>query len=183
MAYLGIALVVLIIVAPILALLPSARQKEQMALRKGARSAGLRTDLTTIDDPNPDQERYKTITGKALEPKMKCIAYRLPRARPSEWRSLPEVTWAVARTGEKAWTWIQPLPPGLSDELRQTIDAALEKLPADAIRVDEERYMISVYWSERGGTEALDSIVEALKSLAAVTPHAPRPDDDSDDSR
>lgn len=179
MTYLGIVLVILVLIAPIWALLPSARQKEQMALRKRAREAGLRTELTTIQDPDPDTDEYTSITGKPLEQKLQCIAYRVPRPRPSDWRSLPAMTWTVVR-GPGGWQWTQPFPEAASAELRQAVDSALEKLPHDAIRVDEERYVVSIYWHERGGEPGVDVIIEALKSISSTMAHTPRKSDDDE---
>ncbi len=179
MIYLGIAFVVLLIVAPIIALLPSAQQREQMALRRRAMSAGVRTELTTIDDPNPEAERYITVTGKRLEQKLKCIAYRLPRERPWNWRDLQPMKWSMSR-GPDGWQSDEALPESTSDELRAAVDEALETLPDDAIRVDEEHYVVSVYWCEKGGDGALDAIIESLKKLSAVVAHAPPPEGDDD---
>jgi len=186
MVYLGIAFVVLLIVAPIIALLPSARQKEQMALRKAARERGLRTELTTIEDPDPDPGKYRSVTGKELPRELKCIAYRRPRPRPAGWRWLPAMEWAVVR-GEPAdgalpdgWRWDVPLPPAASDELRSTLVSTLESLPDDVVKVDESHYIVSVYWLERGGMEAGEQVARALETLTATEAHAPRPAEDSD---
>jgi len=51
MVYLIIGLAVLFIVVPILAVLPSPRQREQLAMRNAARAAGVLVELTSIDDP------------------------------------------------------------------------------------------------------------------------------------
>ncbi|HCC44491.1 MAG TPA: hypothetical protein DEQ32_08855, partial [Gammaproteobacteria bacterium] len=58
MVYLIIGIVLLIVLVPIFSVLPSARQKQQMMMRQTARAAGVSVDLTIIDDPNPDQDKY-----------------------------------------------------------------------------------------------------------------------------
>ncbi len=181
MIYLGIALVVLLLVAPIVALLPSARQREQMALRRQAMAAGLRTELTTIDDPDPDQDRYVSVTGKRLEPKLKCIAYRLSRPRPPAWRDLPAVEWSLIRVKDGGWRWQDAPSEALSRTLAEAIPGVAREMPADAVRIDESHYVISVYWLEQGGSEGLDAIVTGLKTLAGTPPHVPPPPEDSMD--
>lgn len=184
MVYLGIAFVVLLIIAPIIALIPSARQKEQMALRRAARERGLRPELTTIDDPNPDADQYRSVTGKALPAKLRCIAYRCPRSRPDNWRSLPAIEWSVVRAGGSddalpvGWRWEVALPEAASDELRSALTSGLASMPDDVIKVDESHYTLSVYWREKGGMDAFEQIARILTGLAAVEPHAPRPLDD-----
>lgn len=181
MIYLGIAFVVLLLVAPIVALLPSARQREQMALRREAMAAGLRTELTTIDDPDPDQDRYVSVTGKRLEPKLKCIAYRVSRPRPPEWRDLPAVEWSLIRVKDGSWRWEDAPSEALSGTLADAITDIAQGMPADAVRLDESHYVVSVYWQEKGRSEGLDAIVAGLKTLASTPPHVPPPPEDAMD--
>lgn len=187
MVYLGIALVIALLVAPIIALRPSGRQREQMALRQAARARGLRTELVTIEDPDPDPDSYRSVTGKALAREIKCIAYRRSRRRPSDTRRLPALAWAVGRnTGAtdgplSGWRWETPLPEFASDELRAAIPHALESMPDDVIRVDEEYADVSAYWRERGGMEAFEQIADALDALAAATPLQPGTGEERED--
>ena len=67
MIYIIIGLVLLLIAAPIIAVLPSKRQKEQMKLRQQAMAQGISVELTSIDDPIPEQKKYITGTGKQLK--------------------------------------------------------------------------------------------------------------------
>ena len=58
MIYLIIGFALLLIIAPIFAILPSARQKEQMNMRRKAMAEGVSVELTSIQDPVPNQDKY-----------------------------------------------------------------------------------------------------------------------------
>ena len=97
MVYLIIGVVLLLIIAPIIAVLPSPRQKEQMALRQLAMGLGMNVELTRITDPVPKQDKYISSLGKSLEPILKVIAYRKARKMPAEWRRAAIINWAIER--------------------------------------------------------------------------------------
>ena len=177
MVYLAIAVVLILIIAPIFAILPSKRQKEQMALRRIAMSEGLSVELTRIEDPDPDPQKYLSNTGKPLERVMAVIAYRYARRRPANWRQVARVDWCLVRRqgagGEGLppnWTWEAGTTDRLSSAMRSFIGDNLAKLPNDVVRVEEINYVISVYWNEQGGTEAVNAIIGFVKDCALVTP-------------
>ena len=76
--------------APIIAVLPSKRQKEQMKLRQQAMAQGISVELTSIDDPIPEQKKYVTGTGKQLKAVLPVVAYRIVRQQDRDWRREPE---------------------------------------------------------------------------------------------
>ena len=83
MIYLIITLVLLVALAPIFAILPSARQKAQMKMRDAARQAGISVKITVIDDPNPRQEKYLSqTTGRMMPARLKLACYRLQLPTP-----------------------------------------------------------------------------------------------------
>lgn len=185
MSYLVIGLILLVIIAPIFAVLPSARQKEQMALRRQAMAKGFQIDFETIDDPDPDPAKYVSNTGKPLERVMQTAAYRYARRRPSDWRRLPQVDWSAVRRSNgggvalpPGWDWGAPVHPAMSNELREFLRAHLVSLPNDVIRVEEKSYVISVFWNEKGGQQAVEAIVEFVLGCAAVTPYTAHSHDD-----
>jgi len=185
MVYVGIAIVLLLIIAPIIAILPSKRQKEQMAMRRMAMSAGLSVELTRIADPDPDPEKYLSNTGKPLARVMPAVAYRLSRRRPPNWRQVPQVDWCLVRR-EAAnapglpprWAWEEPYDERMSNELKEFFLQNLAGLPNDVVRVDEAKYVLSAYWNEHGGEQAVASIVEFLRGCSQVTPYVPPVDAD-----
>lgn len=180
MTYLAIAVVLLLIIAPILRILPSKRQKEQMALRRRAMGEGFSVEITRIEDPDPDPEKYVSGTGKPLERIMSVVAYRYVRKKPPDWRRLPSVDWALVRhrvANDKnlpaGWNWSVRLPvdatPNAVNELTHYFLNKLSSLPGDVVRVDETNYIISAYWTEQGGDAALDAIVAFIKGCAELS--------------
>jgi len=177
MIYVAIALVLVLVIAPIISVLPSARQKEQMSLRKIAMSAGFSIDLTHIDDPDPDPEKYLSNTGKPLPRVMPAIAYRLPRRG---MRDVPLMDWCVVRRSDSkldellppGWTWVSGATANMSNEFKTFLHGSLEKLPNDVIRVEEVNRIVSVYWNEQGGTDAVNAIIAFAKHCVAIVPHA-----------
>lgn len=166
MTYLIIALVIVFIVAPIFSVLPSARQREQMKMRTEARHAGVIVELTSIDDPNPKQDKYVSHLGKQLETVVKVAAWRKPRQRHRDWRDLPRVNWRISRIinqdGGKDWQWDEQPPAAMHPDFKKWIESAVEELPEDVEQVEEETYMLSVYWHER----LLGSEAEVIEFIA-----------------
>ena len=186
MAYVIILIVLLIIIGPILAILPSKRQKEQMQKRQTAMKAGISVNLTRIDDPDPNPEEYLSNTGKPLERVLALIAYRLPHLRPSQRRHVA-CDWALERRLKRAagsddselptgWCWENTAPASLPAALREYLPRTIAGLPDDVVRVEERKNIISVYWKERGGVVELAKVIDFLTDCAAI------PDSLEDDS-
>jgi hypothetical protein len=176
LAYLIIGIVLLVVLAPIFAILPSKRQKQQMQMRKLAMAKGIRVDLVKIEDPHPDREKYITSTGKPLDPVMDAIAWRIPRPRPRNWRLLPVLDWSVIKAADapgfsQGWVWEVPCEH-LTDEFSAFLTAHLPKLPDDVVRVEELKYTISLYWHERCDEQTVQQIVDFLVSCRDLPSHA-----------
>lgn len=181
MVYVIIVLALLFIIVPIVAVLPSVRQKEQMVMRKVARQAGVIVDLATIDDPNPRQEKYISATGRPVPPNLKVIAYRLHRQRERTQREQPRLTWCiqkreasqqpvgardVPKEGGSYWHWVTG-PVEKRPLLRDWVEAAVGDLPHDVEQVEESNQLISVYWHEReNGSES--AVIDFLKQCASL---------------
>ena len=176
LVYLIIGIVLLVIVVPIFSVLPSARQRQQMKMRQGARAAGVSVDLTTIDDPNPEQDKYISHTGRSIPARLKVAGYRIQRRRQQDWRRLPEVDWCLKRKLHGSWLWT--LGSGqLSSELKYFLEQAKESLPEDVEQVEESSYNIVVYWHERTpGSE--DNVLNFLQKCAELPLHDPPPEED-----
>ena len=178
MAYLIIVVALIFIIVPIIAVLPSARQKEQMRMRNLARQAGVSVDLTSIDDPNPEQDKYITPAGRAIPPVLKVIAWRYQRRRSGGWRRMPEVTWRAHRNPDKSWHWSTEPSNQTSDELGNWLNRSIESLPEDVEQVEESGYNITVYWHEReNGSE--QAVLDFLRQCADLPLHTPDKEDDS----
>ena len=176
MAYVIIAVVLLLIIVPIFSVLPSARQREQMAMRNAARAEGVTVELTSIADPNPKQDKYISHIGKPIDPVLKVAAYRVQRRRSSNWRLLPQVNWRFSRDLEGNWHPQQSASEHISDDLAAWLPEQVVQLPADVEQVEEMNYNIIVYWHERRpGDEK--KVFEFLKQCAGLPLHKPLEDD------
>ena len=154
LAYLFIAIILLAIVLPIFSVLPSGRQRKQMNMRQAARAAGVSVELTTIDDPNPEQDKYISQTGRVIPARLKVVGYRIQRPRQNDWRQLSEIQWSLKRNLDGSWLWSSS-GGHLSRELKNFLEEAKEALPEDVEQVEESSYSIVVYWHERTpGSEA-----------------------------
>ncbi|MFT7219580.1 MAG: hypothetical protein ACI8Z1_001195 [Candidatus Azotimanducaceae bacterium] len=168
MVYVIIGVAMLFIIVPIIAVLPNPRQKAQMRMRAAARARGVAVELTQIDDPVPVQEKYISPTGQAMPPILKTAAYRFPRKRPADRRSLTTVEWKGI-SGRNGWEWDWSNERVTSD-FKVWLLGAVEKLPDDVELVMEESWIITVHWHEREeGTE--EDVFEFLKECASKDAH------------
>lgn len=184
MAWLLIIFILALIIGPIMVLLPSPRQKEQAAFRSEAKLRGISVGLCTIEDPNPNPDSYLSVTGKRLEPVIKCLAYRVSRKRPLHWKRVRRINWKLIASADArladlpdGWKWHEPVDE-IADVLRQALAAELPSLPDDVIAVEETNYVVSVYWREKGGPDALAGVCSFLEKLALVA--TPPPDSDEE---
>lgn len=169
MVYIIIGVVLLLIVSPIIAVLPSARQKQQMSMRRDAMALGINVELTSILDPIPRQEKYLSSTGKQLEPNLSVLAYRMARKTPQSWRKPTTVNWAIERRVSSVdaylpdtWSWGEKKPKNMSGELVDFIATEIILLPDDVVRVDEINRIISIYWHERSDSDGVQQIAKFL---------------------
>ncbi|MFT5211587.1 MAG: hypothetical protein ACI9CE_003326 [Flavobacterium sp.] len=156
------------ILAPILAILPSAEQKDQLKKRKLAMAKGVRVQLTHVDDPDPDPSKYLSNTGQPLDRKLPIVAYRLARPRPEMWHERPAANWGffqaretsistVVDYGVTGWHCDQSPQNGFSPVWEKFFQEKLPRLPRDVIRVEENKFMVTIYWKEKGEVdEVLD---------------------------
>ena len=177
MAYLIIGFVLLLIIAPIFAILPSSRQKEQMRLRKQAMDQGISVELISIEDPIPRQDKYLSSTGRALEPILAVAAYRIARPKPREWRISPQIEWDLERRAENSaelpdcWHWINSKPKELSQEFEEFLARELTSLPHDVVKIQEVNSSLIVYWHESSSEKGLASIVRFLQGASSIYPY------------
>lgn len=148
MVYVLIGAILIAIFVPIISVLPTAKQKERMRMRMVARAAGVSVELTSIDDPNPKQDKYIAHTGKRIPSVLKVVAYRLPRKRASDWRHLPKVSWCMVKDLENNWHWKSRLHVEMNKQLAGWLQSAALNLPNDVVQIEEDSYNICVYWHE-----------------------------------
>lgn len=137
-------LLMAIVLSPLSMLAPSRHQRGRMDTRLSARRLGLAMQLT------PQEWPYWLVFG----PPSSCPQYYL-----------------VRRKGKDSWCYWQMEPGQWVNKWREPCECAslltqLQALPPDVFKVDANEQMLSVYWGERGGKEALSKVAEFLQSTA-----------------
>ena len=82
MAWIIIIGILLVAIGPVLYVMPSKRDKQLIALRSQARTAGLTVDISHIPDLNATAIDKVSAGGKKREPKIKCATYTLMPSHP-----------------------------------------------------------------------------------------------------
>jgi len=180
LVYLIGLLALLMIVAPIVAILPSSEQKAQMVKRKLAMADNLRVELTHIDDPDPNPEKYLSNTGMPLERRLAVKAYRLALRRPAEWREKPLNHWSfVRRLSHSSLSRTDPVngflipgwesedvpEEGFSEEWRSFFEVRIPRLADDIVRIEEINFIVSIYWQEQGDVKELLEFLSAYRNF------------------
>jgi hypothetical protein len=172
MIYLLIAIVLLVIVAPIVHVLPSKEQKVKMAKRREAMGVGVGVELVKIEDPDPDPKKYQTSTAKPLPRQLSVAAYRLHRGVDASLEN-PRV-YKLMRydaRGRKQFTgqWYWPKDKSVAGDAAITshLSECLDRLPSDVVQVEEKNNFVSVYWHESGD---VTEVIDFLKRTAAIKP-------------
>lgn len=173
LTYILIFLAICTIVGPALWLIPSQRQREQMALRSTARRLGLQVELASLDDPDPDPAKYRSLSGRQYPRLIRCVALRKHRRRTAEWQEPRTPSWKLVRVPASAetpsgWRWEAGDPAQLSEQLRALIELEMASLPADVLAVSEEHLLLSAYWLERSGEAGLRAIESLMSELLSV---------------
>ena len=173
MTWLLIVLLLLVIVAPLFAILPSKAQKEKMRLRRQAMGMGISIELTRIPDPVPDQDKYRTATGRPLEPVLSVSAWRLARNRSGQEPST-RPDWVAVRGAVPGgdlpgnWRWEKPPPETADSRVLTFLQGTLQELPADVVRVEDSGNFTSVYWHESSGDEGFSAVTDFLVNYSQL---------------
>jgi hypothetical protein len=147
-----------------------------MIFRRHAMSLGIRVELTAIDDPDPDPEKYLSAIGRQKDRVIRCTAYHLARKKSNNWRRQPEPLWKVVRAGgspvadlPEGWRWQDEPDKWLPETVSDHLAKGLIQLPADALAAGEANWNITVYWLEKSGDEGLRAVCEFLKGIASAS--------------
>jgi hypothetical protein len=135
-------LTALFVLGPMLAMRPSARQGQLARLRAHAQRVGLRV-------------RFRPGNQGGVSSMVYVLPWRmdeLARARAISLRYL--------RTKDAAWESMLASPPG-----SPSLDAALACLPPGVSEFSTVEEGIAVVWPERGTTDDVDALLEALEAL------------------
>ncbi|MFT5014815.1 MAG: hypothetical protein ACJAX5_002242 [Patiriisocius sp.] len=167
MTYLIIIVALLVIAAPIMAVLPSPRDKARMVKRRRAMAVGVGVTITSIEDPDPDFKKYRSSTGKPLARKLSCAAYRLSRTQLLGQGDDQQSNWAVVRFAARNraplvgnWHWEAAAPGVELAAVAEFLAVQLAQLPADVFKIEEKNQLVSLYWHEDGEVQEVIDFLE-----------------------
>jgi hypothetical protein len=174
-------LIALFVLAPMIRLWPSTKDRQAMRGRMLAMKRGVGVELTMIDDPVPDQDKYRTPSGLPLPTRLRVIAFRArhkqlvdEKMRPADWvarrvgagansRSMPQGVqvddWRLSFEAGRAPKSVQEAQ--ITDQIRLTV----ARLPASVVMLDWANRALSAYWEENGREEEVTLICDLLDSL------------------
>ena len=138
-----ILVIIAVAAAPLVSALPTEAQRYEARIRDHAVQSGL---LVKLETPPDVPARFRVLRGSNL------VAYRLRRATPE-----PLFTQSVlAVKSNSRWVSV-PLEKDLADLMPTVPDGA---------RIAElSEFTVTLYWDEKGDTEAVDCVADALRSL------------------
>jgi len=142
MAYFLIFLAIAAVLGPLMAVVPSKRQRALASARDRAAAAGV---VVTLREPTHIPPRLMRVSDNPLV----CYALRVVPREAREWQ---RDTWVRTREG-----WLSasgaPSPKVLVD------------LPEGAEVVVAGWDDIRIYWDERGGVSATDNVINCLRLM------------------
>lgn len=175
-----IGVTLLLFLGPLLWMRPTPRDKQLERLRARARTLGMHVSVKIIPDPDPHFSQRVTSGGKVLDPKREVAVYRLPIDLPAELDTAHAPVWEVARMrGDKegqdkldafnpglqpGWQITRPGLP-LHAEVIAELSGLLAQAPGGTVLLDANSRSCGLYWRERGGEEAVDSILHLLQQV------------------
>lgn len=154
MEWLVIVLILLFVMAPVMWLKPSPRQKRQMALRDSARQQGV-----TIKMAVPPLHHFKGT--------MPAYRWRFGQETPGPDFVLVRDSHASAalEAFHAGWRWrIAPLRP-LPESADATLRNLLERLPQDALVLECNSYALTLWWWESQTAERFTSYLGDIMTL------------------
>ncbi len=143
MSIIWILVIIAVAAAPLVSALPTEAQRYEARIRDHAMQSGL---LVKLETPPDVPARFRVRRDSNL------VAYRLRRATPE-----PLFTESViAVNSDSKWVSV-PLEKDLSDHM--------PTLPDGAHIAELSEFTVTLYWDEKGDTEAVDYVASALRSF------------------
>ena len=143
MSIIWILVIIAVAAAPLVSALPTEAQRYEARIRDHAMQSGL---LVKLETPPDVPARFRVRRDSNL------VAYRLRRATPE-----PLFTESViAVNSDSKWVSV-PLEKDLSDRM--------PTLPDGAHIAELSEFTVTLYWDEKGDTEAVDYVASALRSF------------------
>lgn len=147
MSYLIILFVIALALAPIMALKPSKRQKQQVAMRDRARTCGLQVQVCQLPQTHRQQVRQEDSESG--------VAYRLLWRHPlAKFKAIHFLLLREEKEPNKA-------PVAIVDALQETLAA----LPASVMAVEFTDIGLAAFWQEEGEPGQVEQIAAQLQSL------------------
>ncbi len=143
------AAVLAFMLAPILWIIPSPRQRLQAALRDRARALGVTVQITQLPQTRRQKVRKEeTVNGL-------CYAMTLPKARAGErWRYWPDGA--------------EDDVPGPPAAVQDRIAGLHDRLPKDTIVIEASGRMVKVFWREANADiAAVENLADILNTLVS----------------
>ena len=138
-----ILVIIAVAAAPLVSALPSEAQRYEARIREHAMQSGL---LVKLETPPDVPARFRLRRDSNL------VAYRLRRATPEP--LLAEGVLAVK--SDSRWVSV-PLEKDLAD--------LMPTVPDGAHIAELSEFTVTLYWDEKGDTEAVDCVADALRSF------------------
>lgn len=142
MAYFFIFLAIAVVAGPLLSVLPNRRQRDLEAARDAARSAGV---TVGVRPPEGIPPRLRRATDNTLA----CYSIHLPRRKS---RPLSRDMFVLTPTGWESRS---------GDPVPELLDSLPKGAEVVIIGYDD----IRVYWDERGGIDAVETVIQSLLEL------------------
>ena len=167
MVWLVIALVLAVAIGPILMLLPSASTRRAAKLRDAARQAGLVVEIATVPNLEADAAERVSAGGVPREPRIDCVAYRLPL--PKRLAHSPRWMLVKARVESRYIDgWATPKPPvdvpTESEAYWRDVRRIIDGLPGGCVAVEAGPQMVAWYGRERIGEAEPTDVARAIRA-------------------
>ena len=143
MSIIWILIIIALAAAPLVSALPTETQRYEVRIRDHAMQSGL---LVKLETPPDVPARFRVLRDSNL------VVYRLRRATPE-----PLFTESIlAVKSHSGWVSV-PLEKDLSD--------LMPTVPDGAHIAELSEFTVTLYWDDKGDTEAVDCVADALRSL------------------
>ena len=143
MSIIWILVIIAVAATPLVSALPTETQRYEARIRDHAMQSGL---LVKLETPPDVPARFRVLRDSKL------VAYRLRRATPE-----PLFTESIlAVKSHSRWVSV-PHEKDLAD--------LMPTVPDGAHIAELSEFTMTLYWDEKGDTEAVDCVADALRSL------------------
>lgn len=142
-SFFWILVIIAVALAPLVSALPSEAQRYEARIREHAMQSGL---LIKLETPPPVPARFR------VSPEGNLVAYRLRRPKPE-----PAFTERVLAV-KSGSTWV-------SVPLEKDLTGIMPAVPSGAHIAELAEFAVTLYWDEKGDKEAVDCVIDALRSL------------------